>query len=471
MPRFLGRAGVVGWLGVALCLASLLLVFRAAVAPTSPVAEPLAFVDLSVAVVLGVIGVAILIARRAGRHAPSSPEHSRAGFVMETFQRLLRDLKEKETDLDRLRAEAVSRAERVERYNENILRSIPSGVITCDSQGIITTFNLAAERILGRAAGDVVGNPCDQVFGETSPIAAMVGRSVAERVPISRQQWNFLRGADRRCVGLSSALLRDQADRVIGVTVVFTDLTEIQRLEEQVESERRLSVLGEMSAGIAHEFRNYMGTILGWVKLLAKRLPEGDSGGPMVEAIIRELSAMQRLIDDLLAFGRDLEPQREPLSLRELLKEAASLRPARSDVRVTVTISPEAPSEVNWDHTLVRQALKNLVQNAAEAIPEGGAVTVEATVSSGQSNAIDLAVSDTGVGIPAEFLDRIFLPFFTLKAKGHGLGLALVHKIVLAHGGRIHVTSREGVGTTFTVTMPVFAAASSRRGGRLSEAA
>jgi signal transduction histidine kinase len=138
---------------------------------------------------------------------------------------------------------------------------------------------------------------------------------------------------------------------------------------------------------------------------------------------------------------------------------------------VNVTVSPGVPSEVNWDHTLVRQAVKNLVQNAIEAMPEGGAVTVEATVSSGQPNAIDLVVGDTGVGIPAEFLDRIFLPFFTLKAKGHGLGLALVHKIVLAHGGRIHVTSREGAGTTFTVTMPVLATGSNRRGDRLDEAA
>ncbi len=469
MSRFVDRAGVVVWLGIALCLTSLLLLFRQRITPAAAV--PLTFVGISVAVALGAMGLAILIARRIGRPAQSSSENERAGFVMETFQQVLRTLKDKETDLDRLRAEAVSRAERVERYNENILRSIPSGVITCDPRGTITTFNVAAERILGRSAGDVVGNPCDQVFGEASPIAAMVGRSLTERVPISRQQWNFLRGTDRRCVGLSSALLRDQDDRVIGVTVVFTDLTEIKRLEEQVESERRLSVLGEMSAGIAHEFRNYMGTILGWVKLLAKRLPESDSGGPMVEAIIRELSAMQRLIDDLLAFGRDLEPQRKSLNLRELIKEAASLRPARSDVRVNVTVSPGVPSEVNWDHTLVRQAVKNLVQNAIEAMPEGGAVTVEATLSSGQPNAIDLVVGDTGVGIPAEFLDRIFLPFFTLKAKGHGLGLALVHKIVLAHGGRIHVTSREGGGTTFTVTMPVLATGSNRRGDRLDEAA
>jgi signal transduction histidine kinase len=272
-------------------------------------------------------------------------------------------------------------------------------------------------------------------------------------------------------VGLSSALLRDRAGNIIGAAVVFTDLTEIKRLEAQVESEHRLSVLGEMSAGIAHEFRNYMGAILGWSKLLAKQLPEGTSGRPMVEAIMHELSVMQHLIDDLLAFGRDLEPQRQPLEFREFLKEAATLRPGRPGVQVRVTIAPAVPRDVEWDLTLMRQALKNLIQNAAEAMPEGGTVTVEVTVGDAEPAAIELVIGDTGCGIPAQFMDRIFLPFFTLKAKGHGLGLALVHKIILAHRGSIRVRSREGAGTTFTLTIPVTAATSTGHRSRLIEAA
>jgi two-component system sensor histidine kinase PilS (NtrC family) len=444
-------------------------------AATSQRTMILTAIEISVAVALGVIGLSAIIARPSrlsDRAEPSRVGDNRAGFVMETFEQVLRQLKEKEADLDRLRSEAVARADRVESYHQNILQSIASGVITCDERGAITTFNVAAERILGHAADEAIGRPCDEIFGATSPIATMVSRSLADRVPISRREWHFVRGTEPVCVGLSSALLRNRTEAVIGAAVVFTDLTEIKRLEDQVESERRLSVLGEMSAGIAHEFRNYMGTILGWAKLLAKRLPESHDGRPMVGAIIKELSVMQRLIDDLLAFGRDLEPQRQPVDVRELLNDAALLRPGRTDVRVVVTVAPDVPAEAAWDPTLMRQALKNLVQNAAEAMSEGGGtVTFGIARSATEPGAVEVVVGDTGVGIPATFLDRIFLPFFTLKAKGHGLGLALVHKIVLAHEGRIRVESQEGRGTTFTVTVPLAASASSAQRTRWVEAA
>ncbi|MBI3606431.1 MAG: PAS domain S-box protein [Nitrospirae bacterium] len=474
MQRFFDRPGSVVWLGIILCVAFLVLVFHRGIEPASPAARPLTLIEVTVAVALGAIGLAVIIARRFGRGGRSSQspsEDERAGFVMDTFQHVLQELKEKETALGRLRAKAEARAERVESYHENILRSIASGVITSDSRGIITTFNVAAERILGLRSGEVIGRPCGQVLGETSPITTMVSRSLEERTHFSRQEWDFLRGTERVCVGLSSALLRDRAETIIGAAVVFTDLTEIKRLEEQVESEHRLSVLGEMSAGIAHEFRNYMGAILGWSKLLAKQLPEGTSGRPMVEAIMHELSIMQHLIDDLLGFGRDLEPQRQPLEFREFLKEATTLRPCRPGIQVGVTIAPAVPHEVEWDLTLMRQALKNLVQNAAEAMPEGGTVTVQVAVADAKPAAIELVVGDTGVGIPAQFMDRIFLPFFTLKATGHGLGLALVHKIVLAHQGSIRVRSHEGAGTTFTLTMPVTGATSTGHRSRLNQAA
>ncbi len=474
MQRFFDRPGPVVWFGIMLCAAFLVVMFHRGIEPDSPAARPLTLIEVTVAVALSAIGLAAIVARRLGRRRRSKRRPStddRAGFVMDTFRHVLQELKEKETGLSRLRDEAEARAEQMESYHENILRSIASGVITTDSCGRLTTFNVAAERILGHRGSEVIGRACGQVLGETNPITSMIHRSLTERTSLSRQEWDFLRGTERVCVGLSSALLRDRGDHIIGAAVVFTDLTEIKRLEEQVESEHRLSVLGEMSAGIAHEFRNYMGAILGWSKLLAKQLPEGTSGRPMVEAIMHELEVMQHLIDDLLAFGRDLEPQRQPLELREFLREATALRPAPSGVEVSVTIAPAVPRKVEWDLTLMRQALKNLIQNAAEAMPDGGTVTVEVAVKGAGPAAIELVVGDTGIGIPAQFMDRIFLPFFTLKAKGHGLGLALVHKIVLAHQGRIRVCSREGAGTTFTLTMPVTGATSTEHHSRLDEAA
>lgn len=420
-----------------------------------PVAENIvSAVDLAIVVSLSTIGVAALMFRRRRVAAPPSAEE-RAGFVMHTFQEVLRQLKDKETELEQLRARAVARAEDVESYHGNILRSIASGVITCDPAGCVTTFNAAAARILGFDAEHVIGRPCQDVFGSESPVPVMVRGSLETLAPISRREWEFLRrDGDRVCVGFSSALLRDRNDRPIGAALVFTDLTEIKRLEERVESERRLAVLGEMSAAIAHEFRNYMGTIVGWTKLLGKQIADDSQAGSMVTAIDRELVMMQRLIEDLLAFGRRMEPHTERVVFRELVSEGVRVSPDRRDVRLDVSWAAGLPDDMEWDPTLMRQVLKNLTQNAVDAMPDGGVLRVSIAPSHMRTDAVELVMSDTGDGIPAEHVDRIFDPFFTLKAGGHGLGLALVRKIVYAHGGQITVKSVEGRGTTFRLIIP-----------------
>jgi PAS domain S-box-containing protein len=438
-----------------------------------PVAENIvSAVDLVIVVSMSTIGLAALMFRRRLR-APTTPSaEERAGFVMHTFQEVLRQLKEKEAELEQLRARAVARAEDVESYHGNILRSIASGVITCDPTGRITTFNAAAERILGFEAEQVLGRACQEVFGSDSPIPAMVRGSLETLAPISRREWEFRRGdRGRACVGLSSALLRDRNDQPIGAALVFTDLTAIKRLEERVESERRLAVLGEMSAAIAHEFRNYMGTIVGWTKLLGKQTQEGSQASSMVDAIKRELGMMERLIDDLLAFGRRMEPHIERVVFRELVSEGVRVSSDRRDVRLEVSWATGVPDETEWDPTLMRQVLKNLTHNAVDAMPEGGLLRVSIAPSHTTADAVELVMSDTGIGIPAEHVDRIFDPFFTLKTGGHGLGLALVRKIVYAHGGHITVKSLEGRGTTFSLTIPFSGRHDATRTACLNQAA
>jgi two-component system sensor histidine kinase PilS (NtrC family) len=440
-----------------------------------PVAErAVSAVDLVIVVSLIALAFAGFMFRRRSRFPvqPAQQEDDRAGFVMHTFQEVLRQLKEKEAELEHLRARAVARAEDVESYHENILRSIASGVITCDPAGRITTFNAAAERILGLEAAQVVGRSCDEIFGNDSPIPGMVHTSLDALAPISRREWHFpRRDTHRVCVGLSSALLRDRNDQLIGAALVFTDLTEIKRLEERIESERRLAMLGEMSAAIAHEFRNYMGTIVGWAKLLTKQVEAGTEAGSMIEAIRRELGMMQRLIDDLLSFGRRMEPQTERVDLRELVAQGVSLPPDRPDVRVETDWAHGAATTAHWDPTLMRQVLKNLAQNAVDAMPDGGILRVSLGPSRAVADAVEMLVSDTGSGIPAEHAERIFEPFFTLKARGNGLGLALVRKIVTAHGGHITVQSKEGAGTTFCLTMPLQVRPAATPTARLDRAA
>ncbi len=390
----------------------------------------------------------------AGRRADA--KGSQDEFVMGTFQGLLQELKEKELELAKLRSQAEERARHVESYNENILRSVASGVLTVDRELCVTSYNAAAERILGFPRQDVVGRRPDQLFGAEHPLTKIIAQTLDRQEWLSRQELELDAPSGRVWVGMSTSLLCDQAGAVLGATVVFTDLTEIKRLQEQVELRRRLSVLGEMSAGIAHEFRNYMGTIMGYASLVAKRLGPDDPALKMATAITEELKAMNRLIDDLLNFGRQSEPALQPTDLVDLITRSVAQvmgRGAESKVTVELDLVPGLPASILLDDGLMRQALLNVLNNAIEAMPDGGALSVQARPVGRRD--VEITITDTGVGIPPEHQEKIFLPMFTTKQKGTGLGLALAHKIILSHGGRIVVESKEGRGTTFRIMLPI----------------
>jgi signal transduction histidine kinase len=225
-------------------------------------------------------------------------------------------------------------------------------------------------------------------------------------------------------------------------------------LQEQIEMNKRLALLGEMSAGIAHEFRNSMGTILGYTRLLSREIPVDTPGQKFLSAIAEEIETLNTIIRDLLDYGKPLTLHPTPGDLDTLIEKAvAAAQGGRSYVPEIVVHVPPSCS-VRMDEVLMRQAIANLVQNAMEAMPEGGPLSIECRQDG--EDRMEVRVSDSGPGIPEENLEKIFLPFFTTKPKGTGMGLALVHKIVLAHGGRILVERRPGKGTTFVITLPMY---------------
>ena len=388
-----------------------------------------------------------------------SPGRRREAFMVGTFAGLIQELKEKEQELARLRSRAEQRAQHVETYNESILRSVASGVLTVDQELRIASFNEAAERILGMSRDQVIGRRPAELFGADHPLTRVIAQTLERQEWLSRQELELDAPTGRVWVGMSTSLLRDQAGAMLGATVVFTDLTEIKRLQEQMELRRRLAELGEVSAGIAHEFRNYMGTIMGYARLVAKSLKPDEPAAGMALAINEELKGMNRLIDDLLNFGRRTELSISVTDLAGLLTRSVAQMAARSaEQRVTVSLvlPPDLPV-VRVDEGLLYQALLNLYANALDAMPEGGALSIRVRMLGERD--VEIVVQDTGVGIAPEHLDRIFLPLFTTKQKGTGLGLALAHKIILSHGGRIAVESREGAGTTFRIVLPIGRAA------------
>ncbi|MEW6054467.1 MAG: ATP-binding protein [Nitrospirota bacterium] len=374
---------------------------------------------------------------------------SRVGFVVDTFHDLVSQLKEKEKELETLRNRAEDRATAIEGYNENILQSVPSGVISFDEEMKITKVNSAAEKILEIDGETVAGKLHSDILSK--PITDFL----TERKVIERGEISYLTPSGKKIwLGLTLSPLKDKGGTIIGQILIFTDLTHLKAIESQIELRNRLSSLGEISAGIAHEMRNPMAVIAGYTKILSRKAD--SSLKPTVEAILKEIAVMDRIISDFLSFAKpvDLNPTR--IDLKAIIETCvSSIAGTRSDIALNVAIG-SIPA-FKGDEVLMRQAFINIIQNAAEAMPQGGKLIIKASplpVSSG--NFFDILIIDTGHGISENVRGKIFLPFFTTKEKGTGLGLAIVHKIVVSHGGSISFLSTDK-GTTFRIRLPAAA--------------
>jgi two-component system sensor histidine kinase PilS (NtrC family) len=366
---------------------------------------------------------------------------SEVGFVVETFHDLVSKLKEKERELEVLRSKAEARASDFEVYNENIFQSVPSGVVSFDQDLRITKINSAAEKILGLSKDDVINNKHDEIF--SSPVTGFLEK----KKTVERAEISYVTHTGKRIwLGLTISPLKDGANDAIGQIVVFTDLTELKAFQSQKELRDRLSTLGEMSAGIAHELRNPMGVISGYTKILSKKVD--DSSLSAVEAISREIAVMDRIIADFLSFAKPAEPVFTEIGINDLIKGCIQAI-EDSAVDVSILLDSGMLTTIKGDDVMLRQAIINLLQNAIDSMPEGGEINIRVS----ERDYIYIYIQDTGHGIPENIRDKIFLPFYTTKERGTGLGLSIVHKIVVSHGGHLQVESSEK-GTTFTIRLP-----------------
>ncbi|MDO9287335.1 MAG: ATP-binding protein [Thermodesulfovibrionales bacterium] len=379
---------------------------------------------------------------RSKKEKSEHKDTSNVGFVVDTFHELVSKLKEKEKELEILKKIAEQRAEDVESYNKNILQSVPSGVISFDRELKIESINSPAEKILELKAESIIGKDYLEVLGKAISNILKEGKSV-ERGEIQYQtssgRWIWL--------GLTFSPLRDGEGKDIGHILVFTDLTELKALESQAELRERLSSLGEMSAGIAHEIRNPLGVIAGYTKLLSKKVDAALL--PTVEAISKEVEVMDRIISDFLSFARPVDLIISKVNLNDVIQSCiASIVGDISNIEVSMDIDKSL--FISGDEILLRQSFTNLIQNSVEAMRDGGKLSFGYKDT---GDYMEITVSDTGHGMSDGIKDKIFLPFYTTKEKGTGLGLAIVHKIIVSHGGTILVDSTEA-GTTFKLRLP-----------------
>ncbi|MDP2166935.1 MAG: ATP-binding protein [Thermodesulfovibrionales bacterium] len=364
------------------------------------------------------------------------------GFVVDTFHGLVAALKEKERELEILRNAAEDKAAAIEGYNENILESVTSGVVSIDESVGVTKINSSAEKILEIKREDVLGKEVSAVFG------GRIAEILTGRGTVDRGEMQYITPSGKRIwLGFTLAPLLDRDKNEIGRLFVFTDLTELKALESQAELRQRLSSLGEMAAGIAHELRNPMAVIAGYTKLLGRQTDNPIA--KTVDAISKEVSVMDKIINDFLSFARPGEMKFSEVNLYGLIEESShSLAAERQDIEVSIDM--DRALAVKGDEILLRQAFTNLIQNSIEAMGGGGRVSVTAATRGGE---VCISVSDTGHGIPEGVRDKIFLPFYTTKERGTGLGLAIVHRIVALHGGSIAVADTGG-GTAFMIRLP-----------------
>ena len=344
-------------------------------------------------------------------------------------------------------AEAEESAARLERLNDDIVRSIASGVITADDDGRILGINPAAREILRDRHGALIGTSLASVLPD-----------YANQRP--SQPPRRADAAGRRSDGTQfpmgytlSALLDADGNRT-GLLLTFQDLTEIRTLRDRAEQAQRLAVLGRLATGLAHEIRNPLSSISGSVEMVR----EGDALSPedrrLLGIVISEVERLNALVTTMLQVGRPSQIHTEVVDLRTIAVEVAAVARGEATVSNGLQIeetSPDRPILVRADPDRMRQVIWNLVKNAVQASPRRGKVEIRTGIGDGGAY---LEIADEGPGIGDAQRERLFDMFYSGRSHGVGLGLALVKQIVDQHHGRIEILDRDGPGTCFRITLP-----------------
>ncbi|HEX8421845.1 MAG TPA: ATP-binding protein [Pyrinomonadaceae bacterium] len=383
-------------------------------------------------------------------------------FVLETFQAVVAQLRAQQRELEKLSAQASARAASAEMFNERVVASVPSGLVAFDAGGLATVINPPARSLLETEA-DATGQHLKTLLRLSPELTTLVERCLLTGELYRREEVAATTGEGRvRRLGVTVAPIDPQAGSgARGALCLLTDITEVAQLREALALKRNLESLGEMSAGLAHEFKNALATLHGYAQLL-QNLELDERGHGAASALLQEVRNLTQMVTAFLNFARPQPLQLSEVSLRELLAEcAAELQPFYAERRVTFDLAGEFP-EVRADELMLRQALLNLLRNAAEAFDDSQtharrSVSARGKVETGDSGRRWLAVSieDTGAGISQTELQRIFIPFFTTKTKGHGIGLALAHRVVTEHGGTLSAANAPAGGAVFTLRLPL----------------
>src|SRR5262249_19450185 len=347
----------------------------------------------------------------------------------------------------------AARAEASERLSGEIISSLTAGLLVVDLNAQIRILNPAGRRMLETPDGAPLDNYRTLL---AEPLTKMIDECLASRLAIRRRTVNVEGNRSANYFGVSVSPLFDQTGNLHGAICLFSDLTAVKELEEQLRLKESLAAVGELTAGIAHEFRNGLATIHGYSQLIdLQELPQKYK--PYVKGIRAETVSLTQVVTNFLNFARPAQLSLSPVSLRAVCERAADeIRPEARALGGDIELRGQFGT-LEGDEVLLRQAFANLLRNAVEACAAqevAPVVTIESEVGQKQGTS-KISVHDSGPGIEPAARERIFRPFFTSKRNGTGLGLALVQKIIVFHNGRIAVSGAPQGGASLQVTLPM----------------
>ena len=390
--------------------------------------------------------------------SPRPAAGGESAFASASVQAVIRRLREQEQELKRLHTEVKERAAETQRLTEAVTLQMPTGLLLVSATGMISLSNPAAEQTLG--VGALQYRRYTDVLGETAPITQLLANCLRDGHTYQREEVEHTTGTGEvRHLGLSISPVSRDTKKVAGALCLLSDLTELTALQRTVRLKESLATLGEMSAGIAHEFKNSLATISAYAQLVQQEAPSGevaDNAGK----ILQETRTLTHVVTEFLRFARPLEVSRGSVALGPLVERVVA-EARENHPRVEFGMEGEFAS-VTGDEGLLRQALLNLARNAAESVcefrregtPAGHVVIRGERMEAGGHATMRLVIADDGPGIPEDVLPRLFLPFYTTKPDGTGLGLAVVQKIAVNHGGTAEARNLPGGGAEFILTVP-----------------
>jgi two-component system sensor histidine kinase AtoS len=392
------------------------------------------------------------------------------GRLAVAFNEMAEQLRQQRAELEATHAalrQRFAELSDLKSYTDHILRSFVSGLVTLDLDGRVVTVNPAAESLMGCPAATLTGRPTTEAFHHLPELRDLLLETLRTRVGVGPVSIGVGPGDGQSVpVELTTAPLRGAEGQALGVVAVLRDLTPVRQLEEQLRRSDRLAALGTLAAGLAHEIKNPLTSIMTFSRHVGRRFDDERFRQRFQSVVPRELERINAIVDGLLRLARPTRLTLAPVHLTPLLEQALELYAPQIEARRirvhrdwTVGLPP-----VPGDAEHLYQAFLNLVANAIEAMEgeEAGSLSVRvawprdaARVGDVPPDRLVVEIADTGSGIKPDETSNVFNPFFTTKPGGTGLGLAIAHKIIEDHGGTVTFRTAPGHGTVFAVTLPL----------------